>query len=413
MQKEIQTVPQIRFSEFRESWSKFKFNNDNGLIHGDGDWILTEDISNNGEIRIVQLGSVGFGNLIDKELKTISKSSFEKINGTLLEAGDILINRMVSDNVYACIFDLEGKFVTSVDVCWIRESDYFNNKFIVNLLLTNNHQKKLLRLSSGSGRVRISKKNLFNKFDFFIPSIVEQQKIANFLTSIDTQIQTLEKKKILLEQYKKGVMQKIFKQELRFKEEDGNDFPKWEYVKLKEVLKRSKLKNTDLKVKYVLTNSATQGIVSQNDYFDKDIANKNNLQGYYIVEKDDFIYNPRISQFAPVGPLKRNKLAQGVMSPLYTVLRPKQGNLEFLEFYFETTLWHKYMKAIANYGARHDRMNITMTDFENLPIPFPSLEEQIKIANFLSAIDENIALVNNKIGYTKSYKKGLLQQMFV
>jgi len=71
------------------------------------------------------------------------------------------------------------------------------------------------------------------------------------------------------------------------------------------------------------------------------------------------------------------------------------------------------MKAIANYGARHDRMNITMTDFENLPIPFPSLEEQIKIANFLSAIDENIGLVNTKIEHTKAYKKGLLQRMFV
>src|SRR5690606_21456439 len=230
---------------------------------------------------------------------------------------------------------------------------------------------------------------------------------------IDRRIQSLEKKKTLLEAYKKGVMQKIFSQRIRFKDENGDVFPKWEYKKLKEVLKRITLKNVDEKVKFVLTNSATQGIVSQNEYFDKDIANQNNLQGYYVVEVDDFIYNPRISQTAPVGPLKRNKLAKGVMSPLYTILRPKRGNLGFLEFYFETSLWHKYMKSIANYGARHDRMNITIFDFENLPIPFPSLEEQTKIANFLTAIDKKIELVDKQIEKTKTYKKGLLQQMFV
>jgi len=264
-------------------------------------------------------------------------------------------------------------------------------------------------------------KSTIAKIKINIPSLEEQQKIANFLTAIDNRIQNLEKKKSGLEQYKKGVMQKIFKQELRFKDDtstslsasNGKTFPEWEFFKLKEVFKRSKLKNTDEKIKYVLTNSATQGIVSQNEYFDKDIANQNNLQGYYIVEIDDFIYNPRISRAAPVGPFKRNKLSQGVMSPLYTVLSPKKGNLEFLELYFQTTLWHRYMKLIANYGARHDRMNITITDFENLPIPFPSIEEQTKIANFLSAIDRNIELVTKKIGHTKTFKKGLLQQMFV
>jgi type I restriction enzyme S subunit len=253
----------------------------------------------------------------------------------------------------------------------------------------------------------------FSEVGLIFPSLPEQQKIARFLTAIDTRIQTLEKKKSLLEKYKKGIIQKIFKQELRFKDENGVEFPKWKFVKLKEVLIRSTLKNTDEKIKFVLTNSATNGIVSQNEYFDKSIANQNNLQGYYVVEIDDFIYNPRISQTAPVGPLKRNKLAEGVMSPLYTVLRPKKGNLDFLEFYFETALWHKYMKSIANYGVRHDRMNITISDFENLPIPFPTLEEQKKIANFLSAIDKKITLLNQQIEHTKTYKKGLLQQMFV
>jgi type I restriction enzyme S subunit len=384
MQKEKQLVPKLRFPEFEETWSKLSFEH---IVK-----FVRSGKSKKEENGIYNLyGSTG---VIGKTNENIEEGKYLLVARVGANAGQInFINGVfgVSDNT------LIVSFKDDIQIGFVKE-------FLINFNLN--------RLVFGSGQPLVTG-GLLKKIKVVIPNSKEQHKIATFLTSIDNQIQTLEKKKTLLEQYKKGILQKIFKQELRFKDEDGNTFPEWEYVKLKEVLKRSKLKNTEVKIKYVLTNSATQGIVSQNDYFDKDIANQNNLQGYYIVEKDDFIYNPRISQFAPVGPLKRNKLAQGVMSPLYTVLRPKKGNLEFLEFYFETTLWHKYMKAIANYGARHDRMNITMTDFENLPIPFPSLIEQIKIANFLSAIDKNIALVNTKIEHTKAYKKGLLQQMFV
>tara|TARA_R110002124_G_C8971374_1_gene515142 strand:- start:5089 stop:6303 length:1215 start_codon:yes stop_codon:yes gene_type:complete len=404
MENEKMLVPNLRFAEFEDEW-KFTLLGELGeLVSG-----LTyspKDIHEGG-ILVLRSSNVQNGQLAFEDNVYVNTTEFNEV----IENDILLVVRNGSKRLIGkcTLIPKEHEGLAFGAFMSIFRSDY--NKFLVQWFWSEDFKKEV-RKNLGATINSINGSNL-KKFKLSIPTLPEQQKIANFLTSIDKQIQTLEKKKSLLEQYKKGVMQKIFKQELRFKEEDGNDFPKWEYVKLKEVLKRSKLKNTDLKVKYVLTNSATQGIVSQNDYFDKDIANKNNLQGYYIVEKDDFIYNPRISQFAPVGPLKRNKLAQGVMSPLYTVLRPKQGNLEFLEFYFETTLWHKYMKAIANYGARHDRMNITMTDFENLPIPFPSLEEQIKIANFLSAIDENIGLVNTKIEHTKAYKKGLLQRMFV
>ena len=90
----------------------------------------------------------------------------------------------------------------------------------------------------------------------------------------------------------------------------------WKENKLADIASRITTKNRDDSISYVLTNSATRGIISQQDYFDKDIANQNNLEGYYIVEKDDFVYNPRISANAPVGPIKRNKLAKGLMLSL-------------------------------------------------------------------------------------------------
>jgi len=240
----------------------------------------------------------------------------------------------------------------------------------------------------------------------------EQKKITDFLISIDNRIFQLGEKKESLEKYKKGITQKIFSQKLRFKDENGKDFPEWEKKPLREVFGRKSVKNKDSLVKNVLTNSATRGIISQGDYFDKDIANQNNLEGYYIVDIDDFVYNPRISQTAPVGPLKRNNLVKGVMSPLYTVLKCKKGSLDFYENYFATNFWHKYMRGIANYGVRHDRMNITNDGFEKLPLPFPNIKEQEKIALFLNQISKQIGLVNNQLEETITFKKALLNKLF-
>ncbi|HEX8397836.1 MAG TPA: hypothetical protein VF644_10445, partial [Pyrinomonadaceae bacterium] len=111
---------------------------------------------------------------------------------------------------------------------------------------------------------------------------------------------------------------------LRFPEFEGE----WQETELVNIASRVISKNRTNDISNVLTNSATRGIVSQQDYFDKDIANQNNLEGYYIVEKDDFVYNPRISANAPVGALKRNNLAKGLMSPLYSVFRFKEKNLD-------------------------------------------------------------------------------------
>ncbi|RLD38155.1 MAG: restriction endonuclease subunit S [Bacteroidetes bacterium] len=254
--------------------------------------------------------------------------------------------------------------------------------------------------------------------DFFrmklsIPSLSEQQKTASFLTAVDDKIQQLTKKKNLLGQYKKGVMQKVFKQEIRFNDDEGNDFPEWEEKKLGDIASRITIKNKESRVVFVLTNSARKGVVSQHDYFDKAIANQNNLEGYYVVKVDDFVYNPRISSFAPVGPIKRNKLKEGVMSPLYTVFHINAENLDFFEFFFNTTGWHKYINSIANIGARYDRINITNDDFLKMPISLPCKSEQQKIADFLIATDKKIELVNTQLEKTQSFKKGLLQQMFV
>src|SRR5690606_14927499 len=102
--------------------------------------------------------------------------------------------------------------------------------------------------------------------------------------------------------------------------------------------------------------SAEHGIISQRDYFDNDISNSDNIDRYYVVKNDDFVYNPRISSFAPVGPINRNRLGRnGIMSPLYTVFRTQDVDVTFLEHFFKTDCWHTFMRLNGDTGARSDR----------------------------------------------------------
>ena len=186
----------------------------------------------------------------------------------------------------------------------------------------------------------------------------------------------------------------------------------WENKKLGEVAEKRIVKNKDNKIKNVFTNSAIQGIVNQRDFFDKDIANQNNLLGYYIVEHNDFVYNPRISNYAPVGPISRNNLQSGIMSPLYSVFRFNFGNVDFVEYFFNTTKWHKHMEDIANYGARDDRMSFSTGDFYKMPILFPNIKEQTKIASFLTVVDDKLQALKQKKTLLEKYKKGVMQKIF-
>lgn len=187
----------------------------------------------------------------------------------------------------------------------------------------------------------------------------------------------------------------------------------WEQRKVGEISDKVTEKNMGNFYDETLTNSAEFGIVTQRDFFDKDISNAKNLNGYYVVQNDDFVYNPRISNFAPVGPIKRNKLARtGVMSPLYYVFRTHDIDETYLEHYFDTTCWHSFMKLNGDSGARSDRFAIKDFVFIEMPIPFPNLEEQKKIGKFFDTITILITLHQRKLNHLQDKKKGLLQKMF-
>lgn len=186
----------------------------------------------------------------------------------------------------------------------------------------------------------------------------------------------------------------------------------WEVKTLGEVASKVNRRNRNLEVSRILTNSATEGVIDQEEYFDRSIAVKENTDNYHIVELDDFVYNPRISVSAPVGPISMNKVGRGIMSPLYTIFKFHSGHIPFFEQYFKTNIWHSYLKGIANFGARFDRMNITTEGFFNMPLLIPSLAEQQKIASCLSEMDETISVQEKKVEALKAHKQGLMQRLF-
>lgn len=397
---EQMNVPKLRFGEFKGEWSTKKVKDICPLQRG-FDLPTTQVVT--GEYPVVYSNGIG---RFHAEYKVKAPGIVTGRSGTI---GNLTL--------------VEHDYWPHNTSLWV--TNFFDNdvKFIFYLL----NKLDLKRFSTGSG-VPTLNRNDVHDHKATVPNPREQQKVASFLSKVDEKIALLTEKKDKLTEYKKGVMQQLFNGKweeqdgqltfipptLRFKANDGSEFPDWEEIELGKLSKKSTVKNKDNSVSVVLTNSATQGIISQADYFDRDIANQSNLDGYYVVNPDDFVYNPRISIPAPVGPINRNKIDVGVMSPLYTVFSVKKGlNLSYLEYFFKTTNWHRYMNSIANFGARHDRMNITTSDFFKMPIPVPCIAEQNKIVHFVSSIDQKIDLANSELDKTKEWKKGLLQQMFV
>lgn len=248
------------------------------------------------------------------------------------------------------------------------------------------------------------------------PSYAEQIRIGDYLERIDTLITLHQRKCEETKKLKKYMLQKMFPK-------DGATVPEirfagfteaWEQRKLNEIAEKVTEKNKNNLYDEPFTNSAEQGIISQKDYFDREVVNEENLDGYYVVREDDFVYNPRVSVSAPVGPINRNKLGRnGVMSPLYTVFRTHDINTTYLEHYFKTKCWHLFMKMNGDSGARFDRFSIATSLFMEMPIPYPEMDEQAKIGGYFDELDKLITLHQRKSDELQNIKKYMLQNMFV
>lgn len=202
---------------------------------------------------------------------------------------------------------------------------------------------------------------------------------------------------------------------IRFKKEDGTEYPDIENKQIKDIFVKITDKNKENLITNILTNSAEFGIIPQSEFFDKDITNEGNTDKYIIIKNGDFVYNPRKSKYAPYGPFQIYKGDEiGIVSPLYSCLRKKDEKIksDYLQWYFQSNAWHKYIYQNGSQGARHDRVIMTADLLMGIPIKVPCLEEQQKIADFLSSVDDVIAASEQEVANLEEQKKGVMQKIF-
>lgn len=405
----MKKVPEIRFKEFEEEWVQSKL----------GDCFL-ERVERSA---IGELISVTINNGVVKAADTgrADSSSADKSNYKRVEVGDIAYNSMrmwqgaCGYSSYSGILSPAYTVVTPTNGVDVKFYYYLFKRTDSLYQFRINSQG----LTSDTWNLKYPS---FSKINCMVPKEPEQKRIAELFLHIDNLVSKLEQKLEKLRNIKQSLLNQMFVNVnrggyaplIRFK----GYADKWIMVLLKDVSKKVTEKNSSFDYKDVFTNSAELGIINQRDYFDHDVANVESIQGYYKVAPNDYVYNPRISTSAPVGPINRNKLAYGgVMSPLYYVFRVDDkyfGSLDFLDFFFKSDVWHEFMFKNGNSGARSDRFSISDDVFVEMPIAHPkSKMEQKTIGNFLASMDAALQNETYKLTKLRTMKQSLLQKMFV
>ena len=403
--------PQLRFEGFTDDWEERKLGDVGdtftGLTgktkedfgHGSAKFVTYVNVFQNPIATLDQLDAVE----IDEKQNQVQKGDvfFTTSSETPEEVGMSSVWTYDTKNVYLNSFTFGYRPRVSFDL-----------NYMASMLRSPSIRKKITFLAQGISRYNISKTKML-EIEIPAPNLSEQKKIGSFFKLLDDTIALHQRKLDLLKEQKKGYLQKMFPKngakvpELRF----AGFADDWEQRKLGDISYKVKEKNKTGEFTETLTNSAEYGIINQRDFFDKDISNAKNLTGYYVVKNDDFVYNPRISNFAPVGPIKRNKLGRtGVMSPLYYVFRTHDIDKNYFEKYFDTVYWHRFMELNGDSGARADRFAIKDSVFVEMPIPYPTMDEQQKIGSFFKQLDDTIALHQCKLDLLKEQKKAFYKR---
>ncbi|HGN7101291.1 restriction endonuclease subunit S [Staphylococcus aureus] len=248
---------------------------------------------------------------------------------------------------------------------------------------------------------------LIENIRVYFPELCEQQKIGQFFSKLDRQIELEEQKLELLQQQKKCYIQKIFSQELRFKDEEGNYYKGWNKKQLKDVLEFSN-KRTINENEYPVLTSSRQGLILQSDYYkDRKTFAESNI-GYFILPKNHITYRSRSDD----GIFKFNlnlMIDVGIISKYYPVFKGIDANQYYLTLHLNYQLKKEYIK----YATGTSQLVLSQKDLQNIKTKLPSYEEQQKIGGFFSEIDRLVEKQSSKVGRLKVRKKELLQKMFV
>ena len=395
-------MPKLRFKEFNIKWEEKKLGDITKFSKGK--LISKEDITETG-IECIRYGELytTYGEVITK---IVSKTNLNVKDLVLSEKNDIIIpssgETAIDIAKASCVTKSEVALGGDLNILKLNENGIFLSYYLNNKL-----KYQIASLAQGASVVHLYENHL-KKLKVLFPSLNEQQKIADFLSSVDKKISIIEEKLDLFKDYKKGIMQKIFKQELRFKDSNGNDYPEWEEKRLGDVFSFKQGYQIPFKEQIKIKEKGYVRYLYISDFFsDKNLLYVKDDGKEKITETDITVANTGNT----AGSFYRGK--SGILSNnMFNIQNDeKVVTNDFLFQFLGTSLYSNQLKTFFNSSGQphlgHKNMSMIII---NYPVSF---EEQQKIANFLSSIDKKNDNLATELENLKEFKKGLLQQMFI
>ncbi len=395
------TAPKLRFKEFDEDWAASRIDEIASVTSGG---TPSRSISEywDGNIPWVTTSLVDF-NVIQTAEEFITQDGLKNSSAKLFPKNTILMAMYGQGITRGKVAILGIEATTNQACCAIKLNNSFDTHFIFFILL--NRYEEIRDLSNDGGQKNLSA-GIIKEIEVVSPSKEEQTKIATFLSTVDEKISQLSQKLHLLSQYKQGMMQKLFSQQIRFKADDGSEFGEWEEKKLGEIsttFSGGTPKSTNKKFYQGTIPFIKSGEISQKhtEQFINELALKESSAK--LVKKGDLLY---ALYGATSGQVAISQI-DGAINQAVLCIRSNLNTIYLLNFF----LWKK--DSILSTYLQGGQGNLSAAILKEIFVPVPCLEEQTKIANFLSAIDQKIEVVAQQIEQAKQWKKGLLQQMFI
>jgi len=404
MLNQIINLPKLRFGEFEGEYKEHLFHDI--FLFSTGKNIKQKEASPEFETPCIRYGEL-YHMYNEVVYKIINRTNLDKSELLFSQGNEILLPSAGEDPLdigSASALTLKNIAIgRTINILRPKDKNIYSQKY-VSYYINEKLKRKISTLAKGSSISNVYNSDL-KKLKIILPTLDEQQKIDEFLTSIDKKIEQLNQKRTLLESYKKGVMQKIFSQEIRFKRDDGGVFEDRKKYELKNILEISSNKfnpkKYNIKKKCIELEHLSQ--------------NRGQLLGYTFTNKQGSIkniFNKNEVLFGKLRPyLKKywKSTFEGVCSSEIWVLKGKKIINEYLFYLIQDDKFNQ----IANISSGSKMPRSDWKYMAEIPFLIPQKQEQQKISNFLTSIDQKITQNNQSIEQMKAFKKGLLQQMFV
>ena len=413
--KQNRLGPKLRFKGFNGDWVLKKLEDVTDKIQ-DGTHFSPKQ-KEYGTYKYITSKNIRNGFMDLKDVLYLDDNSHREIYKRCdVKFNDILLTKDGASTGTACLNELHEEFSLLSSVAFIRANKSLaTNFFIYQYLAGPKGQYEIKASIAGQAITRITLSKI-RDYKFSYPSLPEQQKIASFLSAVDEKIQQLTRKKELLEQYKKGVMQQLFSGKLRFKDENGKDYPEWEEKLLGDICEVKGGKRIPLGYSLIEENNGHPYITVSDIENDSVSLDKikyvpldaiDAIKNYKITTDDIFISVAGTLGLVGIIPQSLNNANLTENCNKLTNLKCDQ---KYLLQFLKTDKLSKLIKSVGTMGAQP---KLAIYAIKALELSLPTIQEQQKIARYLSAIDNKIETVNTLMLQSQTFKKGLLQQMFV